>query len=97
MPDSSRDSGPQRIDVPAALPQLGVGVRQALADGEREQHRVLGDAGGRAFGRQRERDAARGERRTVDRVVVADALVMDESQRRRGVDDARAAAASPRR
>ena len=71
---------PQRVDVEAALPQLRVREGEPAQHGEDQHHRVLGDADGRAAGRDGERDAALGQRRGVDGVVVADALVVHEGE-----------------
>jgi len=64
--------------VEAPLPQLRVGEGQPPQHGKNQHDGVLGDADGRAAGRDGERDAALGQRCDVDGVVVADALVVHE-------------------
>ena len=70
----------------AALPQLRVREGQPPQHGKDQHHGVLGNADGRAARRDGERDAALGQRRGVDGVVVADALVVHEGELPPGLD-----------
>jgi hypothetical protein len=45
----------ERVDMPAPVPQFGIGKRQQLADRQHQQDRVLGNADRRAFRRECER------------------------------------------
>ena len=78
-----------------ALARRAVVAQALLGERQHEVERVLGDRGGVRVGRDRERDAAPGERVDVD-VVVADAVARDHLQAQRRARSRRPAASEVR-